>query len=163
MTVDTLEPAATETADRPVEAVDYGVLNATWALLMTGMVLATYERGQRDPIRGAELAPIAAATFALSKVVAKEKIGSWVREPFVEVRDGEPRPRGERMRHAVGELVTCSRCLGAWTAMGIVGLRLASPPAGRAVTSVLAAAAANDFMQASFRYVCANANRAQND
>ena len=154
-------PAGSEIDDRPVEALDYGLLNAAYGALLTGMVVATRNGARREPIGGAELLPIGAATFALSKVIAREKIGAWVREPFVEVRSGERRPRGDRLRHAVGELVTCPRCLGAWSALGIVSLRLASPPAGRAVTSVLAASATNDFLHAGFRWLCERANAAQ--
>ncbi len=62
------------------------------------------------------------------------------------------------MRYAVGELLNCTRCMGAWSALGLVALRLHSPPAGRMVTSVLAASAGNDFLQASFTWVCERAN-----
>jgi len=48
-------------------------------------------------------------------------------------------------------LMGCSRCLGSWSALGLVGLRVASPPAAGAVTTVLAAGGANDFLQAVFR------------
>src|SRR5204862_2784640 len=113
---------------------------------------------KKDPITGPELIPLSAATFALAKMIAREKIGTWVREPFVEEDDGQ-RPRGTRLRRAVGELVTCTRCVGAWSALGVVGLRLASPPSGKAVTNVLAASAANDFLQAGFRALCGEANR----
>src|SRR3954467_14691699 len=145
---------------RETEPVDYATLNAVWGALLAGVVLATRDRGARDPITGPELIPLSAATFALSKVIAREKIGSWVREPFVEDEpaDGQ-RPRGRRLRRAVGELVTCTRCVGAWSALGVVGLRLASPSSGRVVTNVLAASAANDFLQAAFRALCGQANR----
>ena len=150
---------ATETADRPIESVDYGALNAAYGALLAGVVLATRERGgKHDPVTGGELLPIAAATFALSKLIAREKVGAWLREPFVEVDGAERHPRGERLRYAVGELLTCTRCLGAWSALGMVGVRLASPPAGRAVTAVLAASAVNDFMQAGFRWLGAKAD-----
>jgi hypothetical protein len=146
---------------RETEPVDYATLNAVWGVLLAGVVLATRDRGARnDPISGTELIPLSAATFALSKVIAREKIGSWVREPFVEDEpaDGQ-RPRGRRLRRAVGELVTCTRCVGAWSALGIVGLRLASPSSGRVVTNVLAVSAANDWLQAGFRALCGEANQ----
>ena len=147
--------------DEPAEPVDYAALNAVWAALLAALVVASRERGlKRDPIAGRELVPISAATFALAKVIAREKIGSWVREPFVEDRGGRRQPRGRRIRRAVGELVTCTRCVGAWSALGIVGLRLTSPPAGRVVTNVLAASAANDWLQAGFRLLAGQANRA---
>ena len=81
-----------------------------------------------------------------------------MREPFVDDPVGRKQPRGGRFQRALGELVTCSRCVGAWTALGLVGLRLAHPRTGRTVTTVFAAAGLNDFMQAGFRGLCEWAN-----
>ena len=161
--VTSLTMAATEEALRAVEAsgaderpepVDYAAINAVYAALAAGLLYATRERAAEDPITVRELVPLSAATFALSKVIAREKIGSWVREPFVDDPIGERRPRGRRLQRAVGELVTCTRCVGAWSALGIVGLRVASPTSGRTVANVLAASAANDWLQAGFRWLC---------
>jgi hypothetical protein len=58
----------------------------------------------------------------------------------------------------VGELLTCTRCVGAWSALGVVGLRMASPATGRTVANVLAASAANDFLHAGFRWLCNRAD-----
>ena len=151
-------PHAPERDEQPAEPVDYAAINAVYGALMTAVVLTTRERAREEPISGRELIPIAAATFALSKVIAREKIGTWVREPFVDDPAGARKPRGRRLQRAVGELVTCTRCVGAWSALGIVGLRLASPDSGRVVTSVLAASAANDWMQSGFKLLCAAVN-----
>ena len=145
--------------EAPVEPADYAAINAVYGVLMTTLVLTTRDRSREDPISGRELLPIAAATFALSKVITREKIGAWVREPFVEDPLGEKRPRGSRLQKAVGEPVTCSRCIGAWSALGVVGLRLASPESGRIVTNVLAASAANDWLQAGFKLLTASVNK----
>ena len=134
---------------------DYAALNAVWLALAGGLVAVTRGRASRDPIETRELIPLSAATFALSKAVARERIGTWVREPFVEDQDGDE-PRG--LRRAMGELVTCTRCVGAWSAVAVVGLRVASPEAGRTVTSVLAASAVSDWLQAGFKYVCNRSN-----
>ncbi|HEY0633044.1 MAG TPA: DUF1360 domain-containing protein [Thermoleophilaceae bacterium] len=147
--------------ESPTEPVDYAAINAVYGALLTTLVLTTRERAREDPISGRELVPIAAATFALSKVIAREKIGSWMREPFVEDPAGAKKPRGRRLQRAIGELVTCTRCVGAWSALGVVGLRLASPESGRVVTNVLAASAANDWLQAGFKLLCAGSNRAE--
>jgi hypothetical protein len=154
-------PRAVEPDERSAEPVDYAAINAVYGVLLTAVVLTTRERAREEPITGRELIPIAAATFALSKVVAREKIGSWMREPFVEDPAGAQKPRGRRLRRAVGELVTCTRCVGAWSALGVVGLRLASPDSGRIVTNVLAASAANDWLQAGFKLLCAATNRTE--
>lgn len=138
---------------RAVEPVDYAKLNAVYgALFLAVLAGARLRDDSEDEIPVRELLPIGAATFALAKVVAKEKIGTWVREPFVEHEGAKPRgPRGRRLRRAVGELVTCTRCVGAWSALGVVGLRVIEPRSGRIVTNVLAASALNDWMQAAFK------------
>jgi hypothetical protein len=149
----TLEPAT--------EPSDYGALNAAYLALLGATVAATRRRPAADTaIPARELVPLGLATFALSKVVAREKIGTWMREPFVkEDADHNPRaPRGRGLRRAVGELLTCTRCVGAWTSLGLVSVRLLSPPAGRVATAVLATSAVNDFLQAAFRYTTERAN-----
>jgi hypothetical protein len=148
--------------DPPPQPTDYGALNAVYLSLMTAVVLAVRERAAREgDLSAREVATLGAATFALAKVIAHEKIGTWVREPFV---DGHRRPvqhvRGRRLRNAVGELVTCTRCVGAWSALGLVGLRYASPSSSRVVNGVLATSAVNDFVQAAFRVVTERANAA---
>jgi uncharacterized protein DUF1360 len=143
--------------DRPV---DYAAINAVWVTLAAGLVAATRGRTSKDPITNKELIPLAAATFAVSKAVARERIGTWVREPFVE-EQGTPerqRPKGNRLRRAVGELVTCTRCVGTWSALAVVGLRVADPEAGRALSMILASSAANDWLQAGFKLLTEQTN-----
>jgi uncharacterized protein DUF1360 len=141
-----------------VEPEDYAALNAVYGALLAGMVVALRDRADRDPVRAGELLPLGAATFAVSKVVARERIGTWVREPFVEDAVHGGKPRGRRLQRALGELVTCSRCVGAWSALGVVGLRVASPRAGKIVAAVLATSAVNDFLQAGFAWLRDSAN-----
>ncbi len=140
------------------EAVDYAAINLVYGALFAGVIYATRERAREEPIKLHELVPMSAATFALAKVIAKEKVGTWVREPFVEHEDGEAKPEGRRLQRAIGELVTCTRCVGAWSALGVVGLRLAKPDAGRNVANVLAVSAANDWLQAGFKALCERAD-----
>ena len=154
------ESANGSPADAPTEPEDYAALNAVFAALLAGVVVAARERTrEREPFTSRDLAVTGAATFALSKVIARERIGSWVREPFVD-EEGGRRPRGTRLRHAIGELLTCTRCVGAWSALGLVGLRLVSPPTGRVVNDVLAVSAMNDWLQTSFKLLCAKTNDA---
>lgn len=150
-------PSSDGRADSPTESSDYGALNLTYLTLFAAVVAAT---SRRADIRGRDLPSLGLATFALSKTVAKEKVMTWVREPFVEESE-EHRPvapRGEGLRHAVGELLTCTRCAGAWAALAVVGVRAASPRGGRVVTAVLASSAINDFLQAGFLYATERAD-----
>jgi len=141
----------------PTEAADYAVLSAIYGALLAGTAASARRRA---PIPSSELPALAAASFALSKLVVHEKVESWIRQPFVD--EGARKPKGRRLRYAVGELLTCTRCTGAWSALGLVALRLHSPPAGRAVSAVLAASAGNDMLQAAFQWMCAHATAQQN-
>jgi hypothetical protein len=155
----TQESAATNGHPSPaVEPEDYAALNAVYAALLAGLVFATRGRASEEPVRPIELLPLGAATFAVSKAVAREKIGTWVREPFVDDAKHGGEPRGNRIQRALGELVTCTRCVGTWSALGVVGLRVASPSAGRLVTSVLATSAVNDWLQCGFAAMRRRAN-----
>jgi Protein of unknown function (DUF1360) len=140
---------------------DYAALSAGWGAALGTVLVAARDKGA-EPVHPAEIVPLGIATFALAKLVAKEKIDAWVREPFVEERpDGVRAPRGEGLRHAVGELLTCTRCVGTWSALALVGLRVTRPREARVVTALLGASAVNDVAQAGFSWVCAQSNAAQ--
>jgi hypothetical protein len=145
----------------PTKPIDYATLSAGYGALTGALVLAARSR-QADPIRPAELPVMGLATFALAKLVAKEKVETWIREPFLEERsDGERRPKGRRLRYAVGELLSCSRCVGSWSALGLVGMRMLRPREAQVVLPMLALAATNDWLQTGFTTLCAQANVAQ--
>jgi Protein of unknown function (DUF1360) len=143
--------------DGEARPVDYAALNAVWVSLAAALLVNTRKRQAKDPITNRELIPLAAATFALSKAVARERIGTWVREPFVEETEGQ-QPKGSPIRRAVGELVTCTRCIGTWSALGVVSLRVLHPDAGRTLNAILASSAANDWMQAGFKLLTEQTN-----
>ncbi len=147
--------------ETPTEPVDYAALSAGYGALAAGVLLAARDRGD-EPVHPAEIVPLGVATFALAKLIAKEKVETWVREPFVEeLPDGERRPKGRRLRYAVGELLSCTRCVGAWSSLALVGLRLTRPREARVVTAVLGTSAVNDWLQAGFTLVCARGNAGQ--
>ncbi len=143
---------------------NYALLEAVFLLGLVG-VIALSRRRERDcspAIPQRDLPVMALATFALADTLAKEKISTWLREPFV-VEDGQHKPvapEGHGLRHAIGELLTCTRCVGTWSALALVGLRTASPSAGRAVANVLALAGGNDLMQTCFRMLSERTNLA---
>jgi hypothetical protein len=141
--------------ETPTEAADYAALSALYGSLLAGVAYAARDR---ERIPSSELLPLSAATFALSKLIVHEKVETWLRQPFVDESGAGKRPRGSRLRYAVGELLGCTRCMGAWSALGLVALRLHSPAAGRTATAVLAASAGNDMLQTAFTLMCARAN-----
>jgi uncharacterized protein DUF1360 len=99
-----------------------------------------------------DLVALAGATFKASRTISHDKVASFLREPFVEgeAYDGDEEPAGEGLQRAIGELVTCSRCVGTWAAAGLAASQVVMPRFGRLVTWSLAASAANDFLQTAF-------------
>jgi len=155
------EPGAPRPATPPARPRDYATLSAGWGAALGTLLVAIRDKGE-EPVRAAEIVPLGVATFALSKLVAKEKVDAWVREPFVEERpDGALEPKGQGLRYAMGELLTCTRCVGTWSALGLVALRVTRPREARVVNAVLGASAVNDLAQAGFNWVCAKSNAAQ--
>jgi hypothetical protein len=117
----------------------------------------------RDPREhgSLDLAVLAAATFKAARTISSDEVTSFMREPFVEGHahsgDEDPLETGD-LRQAIGELVTCSRCIGTWVAAGLGATQILAPRFGRILTWSLAAAGLNDWLQAGFATVTNKAN-----
>jgi Protein of unknown function (DUF1360) len=96
---------------------------------------------------------LSAASFKAARTLARDEVTSFLRDPFVEgdAHEGgeEPVESGD-YRQAIGELVTCSRCVGTWAAATLATTQIVTPRFGRLLTWSLAAAGANDYLQAAF-------------
>lgn len=108
-----------------------------------------------------DLVVLGLATFKASRTLSRDEVTSFLREPFVE---GEAHEGGEEpvetgdLRQALGELVTCSRCIGTWVAAGLGTAQILTPRFGRLLTWTLAAAGANDWLQAGFAALTSKSN-----
>jgi hypothetical protein len=108
-----------------------------------------------------DFALLAAATFKAARTLTHDRVTAPIRAPFVE---GEADANDERPVHegglqqAMGELVTCTRCVGTWAAAGLAATQILAPRFGRLLTWSLGAAAANDFLQAGFSALTGKAN-----
>jgi hypothetical protein len=157
--------ALTQDASRPAQAPPYGAYAAIMGTFCGGLALAgglarLLGRNPREHT-ALDFAVLCAASFKAARTIARDEVTSFVREPFVEghAHEGgeEPVQSGD-MQQAIGELVTCSRCIGTWTAAGLAATQIVAPRFGRLLTWSLAAAGANDFLQASFAALTAKSN-----
>ena len=143
----------------------YAAIMATFGgLLATAGALGRWL--DRDPQcqTPLDLAVLGLATFKASRTLARDEVTSFLREPFVRGRahtgEGEEPVQGG-MEQAIGELVTCPRCVGTWIAAGLASTQILAPRFGRLLTWSLGAAAANDFLQAGFSALTSKANELQ--
>lgn len=142
--------------DQAREPPPYEAYAAIAGTLLAGLGVVSAVARRSPPARALDLIALSAATFKASRTLSNERVASSVREPFVEGE--EERPVGEGLQRALGELVTCSRCVGTWVAAGLASTQMLAPRFGRALTWTLGAAAANDFLQAGFSALCAKAD-----
>ena len=148
-------------SDRPPYGA-YAVLLAAFAggLAGAGALARVLDRNPHEHTT-LDLAALALATFKVARTLSDDEVTSFLREPFVEGRAHEggedPRETGG-MRQAIGELVTCSRCVGTWIAAGLGATQIIAPRFGRVVTWTLGAAGLNDFLQASFAALANKSN-----
>jgi hypothetical protein len=130
------------------------LLGAYGAAVGVGIVLVRRRnRAALPTVTVRDVALTALATFQLSRMITKKPITSAIRAPFTRYEGSSgaaelhEHVRGDGLRHAVGELLTCPFCMEHWiaTAFGF-GFALAPEPT-RLVGAMLAAEAGADFLQ----------------
>ena len=134
----------------------YATLFATYAAVTgVGVLTGVRRRGVPRPTL-ADGALLAVAAFKLSRVITKDKVTGFVRAPFTEfVEEGDAAevneaPRGDGLRYAVGELLTCPFCFNEWAATALAVAWLHAPRATRDVSALLAASAAADVLHVAW-------------
>jgi hypothetical protein len=143
--------------DEPRPLRGYAALLTTFSTAAGASGLAIRHRGVApERVAMGDLLLLGVATHKLSRLITRDAVLSPLRAPFTRylgpAGDGEVReePRGHGSRHAIGELMTCPFCLGAWIATGLtVGLALA-PGATRLVTTAATALAISDALQFAY-------------
>ncbi len=148
------------TTRRPYGA--YAGITATFVggLAIAGALAHLLDRDPREH-DALDLVVLGAATFKAARTITRDDVASFIREPFVEGEAGagpEHAVETGDLRQAIGELVTCSRCVGTWVAGGLATTQLLAPRFGRILTWTLAAAGLNDWLQALFTALTTKAN-----
>ena len=80
----------------------YAAILATFGGLLAATAALERARHEQRSVTALELTLLAAASFKAARAISRERVGSVVREPFVEA----DRPAGSGTRRAFGELVT---------------------------------------------------------
>ncbi|MBV9605451.1 MAG: DUF1360 domain-containing protein [Solirubrobacterales bacterium] len=131
-----------------------GAFNAAFA---GGLVAARRSGRLPDRIETRDVLLIGTASHKLSRLLAKDKITTFLRAPFTEYQgrggpaEVEERSREGEVRGAIGELLICPYCLGLW-ASGAFHLGLIfAPRTTRVLTSTLTALTLSDFLQIAYK------------
>jgi hypothetical protein len=150
------------TTRRPYGA--YAGITGTFlgGLAVAGALARLLDRDPRDE-SALDLVVLGAATFKVARTITRDDVASFIRVPFVEEEEAghgakEHAVETGDLRQAIGELVTCSRCIGTWAAAGLATTQILAPRFGRVLTWTLAAAGVNDWLQAGFAVLTKKAN-----
>jgi len=149
----------------PEQQPPYGAYTAIMAVFCGGLATAgALARALgRNPYEHTtlDLVTLALATYKTARTLSSDEVTSFLREPFVEghAHEGKENPlESGGMRQAIGELVTCSRCVGTWVAAALGATQIVAPRFGRLLTWTLGAAGMNDFLQAGFAALANKSN-----
>jgi hypothetical protein len=143
--------------ERPLGS--YAILTGVYGTGVAGALIALRARRHQLPERltAGDLLLIGIATHKLSRLIAKDKVTSFIRAPFTRFQESsgqgevEEEPCGHGLRLAVGELLACPYCLAQWVAtvltLGLIG----APRLTRLLGSVFVAHTISDFLQVAYR------------
>ncbi|MFC6087913.1 DUF1360 domain-containing protein [Saccharothrix sp. BKS2] len=137
-----------------------GYLSAmsTYAGLIGTAVLVGRRTGARlpDRVSAGDVLLLSVATHKASRLLTKSSITAALRAPFTRfeepagVAEVNESVRGEGVRHAVGELVTCPFCSGVWIATALTAGHVLAPRATRIGMTTLVAVAASDWLHLGY-------------
>lgn len=143
--------------ERPLRS--YTALTATFGTGFAASVwLAFRRRGELPERYGVlDVLLVGIATHKLSRLVTKDKVTAFARAPFTRLQEPagrgelEEAPRGEGIRHAVGELLVCPYCVAQWVAAAFVAGLVAAPRLTRLLALVFTVHAISDFLQVAYK------------
>ncbi len=134
----------------------YAALFATYAAVTgVGVISGVRRRGIPRPTLS-DGALLAVAAFKLSRLITKDKVTGFARAPFTEfVEQGDgaevnEAPRGDGLRYAIGELLTCPFCFNHWAAAALGIAWQHAHNATRDFSALLATSAAADVMHVAW-------------
>jgi uncharacterized protein DUF1360 len=134
----------------------YAVLSGTLAAAFAG-ALAGAQLPER--LAGRDIVLAGVATHKLSRLLAKDKVTSFLRAPFTRFQEPagkgelEEQPRGSGLRLATGELLVCPYCVAQWIAAGFAVGYVRAPRLTRLLAGMYTAYAISDALQ--FAYLAA--------
>ena len=146
--------AAEAEDERPLEG--YALAMGAFSVVTAAVAALSAARGEDRPVQPRDVVLLGVASHKLARIASKDAVSSPLRAPFTTYK-GPAGPgevteevRGTGVRHAVGELLTCPYCISPWVATLLLGGHAVAPRLARQVTTVFAAVAVADILQAAY-------------
>jgi hypothetical protein len=150
------EYAAPAGEQRPLGG--YAILSGAFAAALAGALAAARPSGrelpERLPLQDVVLAGV--ATHKVSRLIAKDKVTSFLRAPFTRFQEKaghgelEEEARGSGLRLATGELLICPYCLAQWVAGAFAVGYVYAPRTTRLLAGMWTAHTVADALQLAY-------------
>jgi len=142
---------------RPLAA--YAGLAASFGAALGGALVALHRADRlSDRLSAADIALAGVATHKVSRLLAKDKVTSVIRAPFVRYEGGSGQgevseePRGRGLQLALGELLNCPFCLAQWVAAAFAVGLAGAPQTTRFLAAIYAAETIADGLQLAYAW-----------
>lgn len=143
-------------SDEPRPLGGHIALVSVFGAAATAVAITQRRSGRPLPERfpAGDVMLMSIATYKVSRLVAKDRITSFLRAPFTRYKGESERPsevseeaRGRGFRRAVGELLVCPYCLGQWVGTGFLAVYLREPRLARTLAVLFTIVAGSDLLQ----------------
>jgi len=136
----------------------YAELVGIYGAGLAAFLLAAKNSNRQLPenIGAGDILLLGVATHKLSRLISKDRVTAPFRAPFVEYEGSagtselKEKPRGSGMQRALGDLLTCPWCMGAWVAAGLTYGFVFRPRATRLIGSILAVTTISDWLNSAY-------------
>ena len=141
--------------ERPLRS--YAVLTSAYGAGIAGSLITLRKRELPERLTTGDVLLIGIATHKLSRLIAKDKVTSFIRAPFTRFQEAsgqgevEEEPCGHGLRLAIGELLVCPYCLAQWVATALTLGLVGAPRFTRLIGAVFVAHTVSDFLQIVYR------------
>ncbi len=147
----------------------YALITATYLGLYGGFIALTRRKGRplSHNISALDLVMLALATLRLSRLAAWDEVTSFLRLPFVQhgpddkAEGQEQEPRGRGLLRALGQLITCTTCIGTWIAAGLTYALYLAPNLARPFIAAMAAAGLGQLLDGLLALIYSARNQAE--
>jgi hypothetical protein len=140
----------------PKPLKSYGALTLAFNAAAAGFLASQRRAGRELPERipASDLLLLTTGTYKLSRLIAKDRVMSFLRAPFTRYVDESDRPsevteepRGTGLRQSIGELLVCPYCLSQWVGAGFLAAYLRQPRMARVAATMFTIVAGSDLLQ----------------
>jgi hypothetical protein len=136
----------------------YALLAGLFGAALAGGVAGAERSGRRIPerVRVGDVVLAGVATHKVSRLLAKDKVTSFLRAPFTRYEESsghgevEEHARGRGIQMAIGELLLCPYCVSQWVAGGFAVGLVAAPRPTRLLMAMWTAQTIADAAQLAY-------------